>query len=317
MKSIKVLKRASTAIADATTNQVPAVIFHGDCLKLLSQLPKQSVDFIISSPPYCMGKDYEQTDDVDVLIKSHQVIFPLLIDSLKKGGSLCWQVGFHAKDGLITPLDYLVYDCLRLFPEMKLRNRIVWTFGHGLHCTNRFSGRHETVLWFTKGGSYHFNLDAVRIEQKYPGKRHASGSKKGQLSGNPLGKNPGDVWEIPNVKANHVEKTEHPCQFPVGLVHRLVRALTKPGDLVLDPFCGVASSGVAALDVGRRFLGAELMDKYVIIGKQRLKDAACGEAEFRPAEKDIYVPDPNSSVARRPDPSEWTLQQNTEQLVAE
>lgn len=316
MEPVKVLKRASSAIADATTNQVPAVIFHGDCVELLSELPEQSVDLIVSSPPYCMGKDYEETDDVDVFIKSHQAIFPLLIDALKDGGSLCWQVGFHAKEGLVTPLDYLVYDCLRSFPEMKLRNRIIWTFGHGLHCTNRFSGRHETILWFTKGHDYRFDLDAVRVEQKYPGKRYASGPKKGQLSGNPLGKNPGDVWEIPNVKANHIEKTEHPCQFPVGLVHRLVRALTKPGDLVLDPFCGVASSGVAALDVKRRFLGAELMDEYVVIGKQRLKDAARGEAEFRPAEKDIHVPDPNSRVARRPDPSEWTLQRDAAQSEA-
>lgn len=317
MESVKVLKRASTAVADATATQVPAVIFHGDCMDLLPQMPQQSVDLIVSSPPYCMGKDYEETDDVDVFIESHKVIFPLLVNALKDGGSLCWQVGFHAKDGLVTPLDYLVYDCVRAFPEMKLRNRIVWTFGHGLHCTNRFSGRHETILWFTKGDEYHFDLDAVRVDQKYPGKRHASGPKKGQLSGNPLGKNPGDVWEIPNVKANHVEKTGHPCQFPVGLVHRLVRALTKPGELVFDPFCGVASSGVAALDVERRFLGAELVDEYVSIAKGRLQSAVRGEAVFRPAEKDIHVPDPNSSVARRPDPKEWALQHETASPLAE
>lgn len=306
MKSVKVLKKISTVIQDTFTNDVRGVLFHGDCEKLLHRLPERSIDLVISSPPYCMGKDYEDTNDVDVFVESHRRILPLLVNALKEGGSLCWQIGFHAKAGIVTPLDYLVYDCLRAHPEMKLRNRIVWTFGSGLHCTTRFSGRHETVLWFTKGDTYDFDLDAVRVEQKYPGKRHASGPKKGQLSGNPLGKNPGDVWDIPNVKAKHVEKTVHPCQFPVGLAHRLVRALTKPGDLVFDPFSGVASSGVAALSANRRFLGAELVDAYVAIGLKRLSAAARGEAAFRPAEKEVLIPDPNSSVARKPNPSEWT-----------
>jgi len=274
-------------------------------MKLVDALPQESISMAVSSPPYCMGKEYEQSEDINVFIESHELLFPALIKALRPGGSLCWQVGYHVKDGSITPLDYLVYDSLRAFPEMKLRNRVVWTFGHGHHCSNRFSGRHETILWFTKGDEYEFDLDAVRVTQKYPGKRHASGPKKGQLSGNPLGKNPGDVWDIPNVKAKHVEKTHHPCQFPVGLVHRLVRALTKPGDLVLDPFCGVASSGVAALSLGRRFLGAEIMDDYVQIGKERLMAAARGEAEFRSADQEIYIPDPKSKVARRPTASEW------------
>ena len=124
---------------------------------------------------------------------------------------------------------------------LKLRNRIIWRFNHGLHCKKRFSGRYETILWFTKNDEYVFNLDPVRVPSKYPGKRHFKGPKRGQLSGNPLGKNPSDiwdvvqqdwedeVWDIPNVKANHPEKTEHPCQFPVELVQRCVLALTQPG----------------------------------------------------------------------------------------
>jgi adenine-specific DNA-methyltransferase len=128
---------------------------------------------------------------------------------------------------------------------LHLRNRIVWHFGHGLHASKRFSGRYEVILWFTKGNEYTFNLDAVRVPQKYPDKKYFKGPKKGELSGNPLGKNPSDIWEIPNVKANHVEKTIHPCQFPVELIERLVLAMTDEGDWALDPFIGV---GTTALD---------------------------------------------------------------------
>ena len=80
---------------------------------------------------------------------------------------------------------------------MSMRNRIVWHFGHGLHASRRFSGRYEVIMWFTKSDDYTFNLDAVRVPQKYPQKKHFKGPRRGELSGNPLGKNPGDVWEIP------------------------------------------------------------------------------------------------------------------------
>src|SRR6185437_8997101 len=102
-----------------------------------------------------------------------------------------------------------------------------------------------------------FNLDAIRVPAKYPGKKHFKGPNAGKYSGNPLGKNPEDVWNadqyskhgndfwsIPNVKSNHVEKTDHPCQFPVGLIERLVLGLTNPGESVLDPYVGVGSSAI-------------------------------------------------------------------------
>ncbi|WP_416759376.1 DNA-methyltransferase [Roseateles sp. So40a] len=269
--------------------------------KLLAALPEESVDLIVTSPPYCMGKAYERrSDGIEEFVTNHELILPQACRLLKPGGSLCWQVGLHVQDGVSTPLDYLVYDIMRRIDGMKLRNRIAWTFGHGLHCRTRFSGRHETVLWFTKGDDYTFDLDAVRVPQKYPGKQHTSGPKKGQPSGNPAGKNPGDVWDIPNVNSNHVEKTEHPCQFPVALVQRLVRALTKPGDVVLDPFCGVASSGVAAVLEQRVFLGAELEEDYVNVGKSRIKDAQAGVARFRPVDRAVHQPSPTSIVGRRP-----------------
>lgn len=171
-----------------------------------------------------------------------------------------WQVGNYVDDNEIFPLDIEFAPIFKKH-RLQLRNRIVWQFGHGLHTQRRFSGRYEVVMWYTKTESkkdnYTFNLDAVRTPAKYPGKKHFKGPKAGQFSGNPLGKNPEDVWNIPNVKSNHIEKTSHPCQFPVGLIERLVLALPNQSDLVFDPFAGVASAGVAAAMHGRRLWGCE------------------------------------------------------------
>jgi adenine-specific DNA-methyltransferase len=140
----------------------------------------------------------------------------------------------------------------------------------------------------------------VRVPQKYPGKRHYKGPAKGEFSGNPLGKNPGDVWDIPNVKGNHIEKVNHPCQFPVALVQRLVRALCPPNGVLLDPYMGSGSAGVAALAENRRFIGIELDRKYFKLASTRLKAAAEGKALFRPIERPIFTPDPRSEVATIP-----------------
>lgn len=199
-----------------------------------------------------------------------------------------------------------MYDCVANNPDpgvsgkMILRNRIVWTFGHGLNTTKRFCGRYETILWFTKGDDYCFNLDQVRVPQKYPGKKYYRGEKKGQFSGNPNGKNPSDVWEIPNVKANHIEKTEHPCQFPIAIPQRLIKALTNAGGLVLDPFAGTCTTGAAAILEDRRFVGAEKDEKYYGIGMQRLLAAESGSLRYR-EDKPVYSPDPRTAVAKRPD----------------
>ncbi|MGH9830165.1 MAG: DNA-methyltransferase, partial [Blastocatellia bacterium] len=173
---------------------------------------------------------------------------------------------------------------------LRLRNRIIWHFEHGLHGSRRLSGRYETILWFTKSDEYVFNLDLIRVPSKYPAKRYFKGPKRGQLSGNPLGKNPGDVWVVPNVKFNHVEKTDHPCQFPVELIERLVLALTNVGDTVLDPYLGVGSSLVAAVMHGRRGLGCDIEKAYVEKARQRLRALRAGTLRTRPMAKPVYDP---------------------------
>lgn len=156
------------------------------------------------------------------------------------------------------------------------------------------------ILWFTKGENYKFNLDKVRVPQKYPGKKHYKGNRKGEYSGNPLGKNPTDVWDLPNVKANHIEKTIHPCQFPVGLVKRLILALSDEGDYVYDPFMGSGSSAAAAIISDRRFVGSEVIPKYFNIAVERSKDASSGKLEYRPLLKPIFEPSAGLAVVQKP-----------------
>ena len=197
--------------------------------------------------------------------------------------------GNHVQDGEILPLDIALFPIFKKH-GLRLRNRIIWHFEHGLHCRNRLSGRHETILWFTKSDNYSFNLDPIRVPSKYPEKKYFKGPKAGMISGNPLGKNPGDVWIFPNVKNNHVEKTIHPCQFPVELVERLVLALTNPGDSVLDPYAGVGSSLIAALKHDRSGYGCDVVSEYVAVGRERISKLKAGHLPTRPMNKPVYDP---------------------------
>ncbi len=276
-----------------------------EALQFLSDLEPESVDLVVSSPPYFMGKEYDTSHNISDFIAIHETLVEQLVRVVKPGGSICWQIGHHVANNVEIPLDALVYNVFAKFQPLMLRNRIIWSFGHGEHCRRRFSGRHETVLWFTKGHDYHFNLDAVRVPQKYPGKTHYKGPNRGKPSGNPQGKNPGDVWEIPNVKAAHVEKTSHPCQFPVALAQRLVKALCREGGLVIDPYVGSGSTGIAALMEGRRFLGCDHNPEYVRLARGRIKALRSGTLKVRPLDLPVQNPSPTQAVARLP--AQWLV----------
>ena len=261
-----------------------------DNLRFLSTIKDGSVKLVVTSPPYNIGKSYERKKSLDEYIDEQQQVISECIRALHPQGSICWQVGNHVDSGEVFPLDAILYPVFKSF-GLRLRNRIIWHFGHGLHCSKRLSGRHETILWFTKGDEYTFHLDPIRVPSKYPNKRYFKGPKAGEISGNPLGKNPSDVWDIPNVKNNHVEKTDHPCQFPVELVERLVLSMTNPGDVVLDPYMGVGSSVVAAVKHGRGGYGCDVVPSYVKTARKRVNDVLAGTLKTRPMDRPVYDPD--------------------------
>jgi adenine-specific DNA-methyltransferase len=289
-------------------------IIKGDSLSELKKIDNGKFDLIITSPPYNVGKSYETKTSIEKYLETQEVIIKELVRTLSDKGNLCWQVGNYVDKGEIFPLDIYYYQIFKKL-GLKLRNRIIWHFGHGLHASNRFSGRYETLLWFSKTDDYIFNLDNVRIPSKYPGKLHFKGPKRGLPSGNPLGKNPSDIWEIiqqdwengmwdiPNVKSNHPEKTGHPCQFPIELVERCVLALTNENSWVLDPFSGVGSTVIGSIKNSRNAVGIEKEEEYCKISEQRIKDFKEGILKFRPINKPIHKPSVNDKVAQMP--LEW------------
>ncbi len=298
-------------------------ILCGDCTEEMEKIRSKAVQLVFTSPPYGIGKQYgkqkEQVGSLDDYLETMGPALAQIWRVLGPRGSLCWQVGNHVKDCEVFPLDTIYYPILKEI-GFVLRGRIIWHYEHGLHAKKKFSGRYETILWFTKTHDYVFNLDDIRVPSKYPGKKHYKGPRKGQLSGNPHGKNPSDfwseenliqeewkrlVWNVPNVKSNHPEKTSHPCQFPVELAQRCVLAFTDEGDWVLDPFAGVGSTMIAAVSLGRKAFMCELEAEYCNLAAKRLKDYRKGQLRLRPLGKPVHQPSASEKQSQRP--KDWDL----------
>jgi DNA modification methylase len=301
-------------IKDKFSNGNRIILHLGETRDFLKTIPPRKISLIMTSPPYNVCKEYETKTSIESYLEKQERVIEGLVRVLRDNGSICWQVGNYINNGEVFPLDIFYYDIFKR-KGLKLRNRIIWRFGHGLHATKRFSGRYETILWFTKSDEYIFNLDPVRVPSKYPGKRHYRGSKKGQPSCNPLGKNPSDIWEfvaqqweqeiwdIPNVKANHPEQTIHPCQFPIELVERCVLALTNEDDWLLDPYCGVGSALIAGIKHNRKVIGCDKEPTYIDIAKERIQNFSKGILNVRPLGKPIHTPSGREKVAQIPE--EW------------
>lgn len=298
-------------IADQFALSERAVVYSGNCLDFLRQCPDAVFQLIVTSPPYNIGKEYEKRLALGAYLAQQAEVIRECVRCLAPCGSICWQVGNYVDRGTIIPLDTVLYP---IFTDLglRMRNRIIWHFEHGLHCTNRFSGRYETIMWFTKTDDYFFNLDPVRVPQKYPGKKYFKGPNAGKYSCNPQGKNPGDVWVIPNVKSNHVEKTEHPCQFPVELIERLVLSMTREDEWVFDPFLGSGTTVIAAVRHGRRGAGAEIVPNYIALARRRIADEFAGVLRTRPMFKPVYDPHADGNQLTM---APWQTQRDNAQLA--
>jgi adenine-specific DNA-methyltransferase len=227
------------------------------------------VDLVVSSPPYNLGKEYESRKALEYYVEEQSLVLQECWRVLKNTGSIYWQVGSYSDNGILIPLDIRFFPILERL-GMRPRNRIVWARQHGLHGRRKFSCRYETILWFTKSDEFVFDLDAVRVPQKYQNKKAHKGERKGEYTCNPDGKNPGDIWLFRNVKHNHEEQTIHPCQFPEDLIARIVLTSTSPGGVVCDPYMGAGTVAVVARQFDRHFIGAELDPQYHRVAMRRL-----------------------------------------------
>lgn len=282
-----------------------------DTFKLIKQIPNSDIQITITSPPYNIWKVYEKKELLQEYLKPYISFAKELYRITKDGGSVFWEVWNFIDKWEVFPLDIYFYDIFKS-AGFQLRNRIIWHFEHWLHASKRLSGRYETILWFTKWENYLFNLDSIRVPSKYPGKLHFKWPNKWKPSGNPLWKNPSDlwkiieedwekeIWNIPNVKANHPEKTDHPCQFPIELVERCILATSNEWDKVLDPFLWAGSTILASLMHNREWLGFEMDISYITSSEERIKRLKDWSLKIRPIWKPVHKPSWKEKIAVNP-----------------
>ena len=239
--------------------------YHGDALNMNEILKSESIDLVVTSPPYNIGKEYEEVIHLDDYLDFMQQWMSKAERTLTTDGSFWLNIGFRKEsDGRqYVPWEYEVYPVIRDEMNISLVQQVIWHYKAGVNCRHRFSPRKETWLYCVADlDDYIFNLDKVRVPAKYPNQK-----KDGELKVNPKGKNPGDVWDIPKVTSGKgrasPERTEHPAQYPEDVIERIIKASSNPGDVVLDPYLGSGTTMKVARDLGRSCIGIELEKEYL------------------------------------------------------
>jgi adenine-specific DNA-methyltransferase len=253
----------------------------GDCINTMKSMPEKSVNTIVTSPPYNLDKKYGKYDDNKPFEEWESLIDETAKNAfkiLKDNGSFLLNVSPipDKKTKEIIPLDAVAYYIFKK-NGYYLRNSIIWHFNNMQNCTNRLSGRWESILWFVKDiNNYQFNLDNIRIP-------YITQNDKRLVGGN--GRNPTDTWNfdlpesdfwyfdrVNNMTKNKLGLTEHPCIYPTAMIERIIKMTTQKGDVVLDPFLGSGTTLVATQKLDRIGLGIELDERYDDIISKRIKN---------------------------------------------
>jgi len=249
------------------------ILYHGDSTKLLPKMAEHKIhaDLTVTSPPYNIGKEYEELMEIEDYITWCKKWMEQIYDITHEDGTFWLNVGYLEipEKGLCIPIPYLLWDK----SDFYLLQEVVWQYGAGVATKRRLSPRNEKWLYYVKNPkNYTFNLDEIRDPNvKYPNQK-----KNGKYRCNPLGKNPSDVWEFPKVttgsKRSSKERTDHPAQFPLRIVERIIKASSNQGEVVVDPFAGSVSSGIAAYGLGRLFVGFEIQERYCQLAVDRFEN---------------------------------------------
>lgn len=240
----------------------------------MSEIDNNSVDLVVTSPPYNIDIQYGNKVKDGKVVSSKGVkysdnlsedqyrtmlysVFSECQRVLKDTGSI-WVNIKNKYDGKQIIPPFWIQD---MFPDMYLKNLLIWNFDWGGSTNKRFAPRYEFVFWFTKKkNDYIFNLDDVKV----PALNYRPDRYKNQM------KNPSDVWRIPMVSGNFQERTGHPAQYPEKLIERIILTGTNEGDLVLDPFMGSGTTAVVAKKLNRRYIGYEIVPEYNQMAETRL-----------------------------------------------
>lgn len=256
-------------------------LFQGDCIELLKCVPSETFDLTVTSPPYNIGKEYEEVMSSSEFVNWCEKWISHIYDATTKRGSFWLNLGYLEvpQRGKCVPISYLLWDKSLFY----LMQEVVWNYGAGVAAKKYLSPRNEKFLWFVVNSEdYVFNLDDIRDKNvKYPNQK-----KKGKLRCNPRGKNPSDVWQFPKVTSGQnrssKERTLHPAQFPEAVIDRIIKASSNAGDLILDPFMGSGTTAITAIKNDRKCIGFELREDYLNISVSRIeeflnKGSICGQ----------------------------------------
>jgi len=258
-------------LGEPSYSQPDVLIFQGDCLDFLKKLPDEIVSLTVTSPPYNIGKPYEKQRDIEEYLNWCESWIREIYRLTEPHGAFWLNLGYFEVPGRgrALPIPYLLWDRIPFY----IIQEVVWNYGAGVAARRAFSPRNEKFLWCVKDpDNYAFNLDDVRDKTvKYPNQK-----KNGKLKCNPNGKNPSDVWQIPKVTSGRnrasKERTDHPAQFPIAVVSRIIKACSNPEDLVLDPFMGSGSTAEACLRNSRKVVGFEIRSDYVQVAGRRIEN---------------------------------------------
>jgi len=266
---VETMNRIKEALGEPEFSLSGISVYGGDCLELMRRLPTGTVSLTVTSPPYNIGKEYERLLTVPQYLDWCDAWLAEIYRITSPTGAFWLNLGYFEVPGKAKalPIAYLLWDRIPFY----ILQEIVWNYGAGVAAKKMFSPRNEKFLWCVKDPQrYTFNLDPVRDKNvKYPHQK-----KNGKLKCNPLGKNPGDVWQIPKVTSGtnraSRERTPHPAQFPTAVLDRIVKACSNESDLVFAPFLGSGSTLEVCLRNHRQGLGFEIRPDYVRLCADRL-----------------------------------------------
>jgi adenine-specific DNA-methyltransferase len=249
------------------------LIFNLDSLEAMRSLVgivPDSLDLTVTSPPYNIGKEYEEKRALEEYLAWTEAWIKLVHELTKPHGAFWLNLGYIGLPdrARAIPIPYLLWERVPFY----LIQEVVWNYGAGVAAKTMFSPRNEKFLWYVKQPkNYTFNLDLVRDKE---GVRYPNSKKNGRIRVNPFGKNPTDVWQIPKVTSgknrSSKERTPHPAQFPVQVIDRIIKATSNPGEVIFDPFLGSGSTAVVALTNNRKVIGFEINRSYCEIAVKRL-----------------------------------------------
>lgn len=237
------------------------LLYNMDCVDGMKKMNEEIFDLTVTSPPYNIGKEYEETISLEEYLSWCKVWLDIIYKITKPKGALLLNLGYLEIPGKghAIPIPYLLWSKTKFY----LIQEIVWNYGAGVACKTKLSPRNEKILWYVKNANdYTFNLDAIRDKNvKYPNQK-----KKGKLRANSLGKNPSDVWQIAKVTsgANRAskERAPHPAQFPMDMIEKIIKGFSNENDLVLDPFIGSGTVAEVAIRNNRKVVGFEIVEEY-------------------------------------------------------